>query len=262
MKNFSCTSDITVKTVNNASYSLNVPLNTSVVALKGILKESTSIPEDRQRLIYRGRVLQDECVLNDYQIACGHVLHMVARPENFRELQQQSHTPRRVLNAQTAGTSNRQTDQSASLTALAAQLMNQHQSHNTQPQTSSTPSAGSTEVRDCSLEHIRQGLLTTRTLISTMEKISGFCPTARQPPNASKATNEIRDAGVKQAGGGMPKNKKFFIGQWLDVKDTVSQWLEATVMDMNEGQRTVYIHYNGWFVILYKCTCTFLFIHI
>lgn len=27
-------------------------------------------------------------------------------------------------------------------------------------------------------------------------------------------------------------SRKFFVGQWLDVKDTVNNWLEATVMDI------------------------------
>jgi hypothetical protein len=41
-------------------------------------------------------------------------------------------------------------------------------------------------------------------------------------------------------------SKKFFTGQWLDVKDTVSQWLEATVLEVNENEGTVFVHYNGW----------------
>lgn len=29
--------------------------------------------------------------------------------------------------------------------------------------------------------------------------------------------------------------RRFFVGQWLDVKDTVNNWLEATVMDMSDS---------------------------
>eukprot|EP01035_Chromulina_nebulosa_P017040 gene17040-22549_t len=36
------------------------------------------------------------------------------------------------------------------------------------------------------------------------------------------------------------------MGQWVDVKDTVNQWLESTIIDINEDRRQVYIHYNGW----------------
>lgn len=32
--------------------------------------------------------------------------------------------------------------------------------------------------------------------------------------------------------------RRFYVGQWLDVKDTVNNWLEATVMDMtSSGER-------------------------
>jgi len=43
-----------------------------------------------------------------------------------------------------------------------------------------------------------------------------------------------------------PLERMFHIGQWLDVKDTVQQWLEATVMDMNQSIKKIFVHYNGW----------------
>eukprot|EP01036_Dinobryon_divergens_P034125 gene34125-44093_t len=42
------------------------------------------------------------------------------------------------------------------------------------------------------------------------------------------------------------RTKRFFRGQWVDVKDTVSQWLEATIMDIDYENFNVYVHYNGW----------------
>ena len=40
-------------------------------------------------------------------------------------------------------------------------------------------------------------------------------------------------------------NRRSFVkGQWVDVKDTIDQWLEAQVVDVREDR--VYIHYNGW----------------
>ncbi len=34
------------------------------------------------------------------------------------------------------------------------------------------------------------------------------------------------------------------LGQWVDVKDTIDQWLEAQVTRLRPGQ--VFVHYNGW----------------
>jgi Ubiquitin family len=69
-----------VKTINNESFSYTLPLTTIVSDLKRMLRDSTTIDIPRQRLIFRGRVLQDHVLLTDYSIACGNVLHMVARP--------------------------------------------------------------------------------------------------------------------------------------------------------------------------------------
>jgi hypothetical protein len=37
---------------------------------------------------------------------------------------------------------------------------------------------------------------------------------------------------------------KYEVGQWVDVKDTIDQWLEAQVIQIRNNQ--VYVHYNGW----------------
>jgi hypothetical protein len=78
-----------------------------------------------------------------------------------------------------------------------------------------------------SLEPIRQSLLTMHTLLSTM----GSDHHTRHITSPSSTRN-------------------YFVGQWLDVKDTVNQWLEATVMQVDHEQDRVFIHYNGWSVPL------------
>ncbi|CAM9934928.1 unnamed protein product, partial [Phaeothamnion confervicola] len=40
--------------------------------------------------------------------------------------------------------------------------------------------------------------------------------------------------------------RRFFLGQWLDCKDTVGYWLEATVVGINEAGTRLLISYNGW----------------
>lgn len=40
------------------------------------------------------------------------------------------------------------------------------------------------------------------------------------------------------------QKRKLIVGQWVDVKDTIDQWLEAQVIDLKDNK--VYIHYNGW----------------
>jgi hypothetical protein len=42
------------------------------------------------------------------------------------------------------------------------------------------------------------------------------------------------------------KVRKFFVGQWIDVKDTVAQWLEASVLEVDQQRERMFVHYNGW----------------
>lgn len=41
---------------------------------------------------------------------------------------------------------------------------------------------------------------------------------------------------------------KFELGQWVDVKDTIGQWLEGQIVNMRSvnGTIQVQVHYNGW----------------
>jgi hypothetical protein len=41
------------------------------------------------------------------------------------------------------------------------------------------------------------------------------------------------------------KLRHFYPGQWVDVQDTVEQWLEAQIVDISTNSQ-VLIHYNGW----------------
>lgn len=40
------------------------------------------------------------------------------------------------------------------------------------------------------------------------------------------------------------KKRRFELGQWVDVRDTMDQWLEAEIIDVQGGR--VKVHYNGW----------------
>jgi len=105
-----------------------------------------------------------------------------------------------------------------------------------------------------SLEHIRQGLLTMHTMLSVMDD-----PERNEEARAgqAQARSQVDDGEEKEEMTSLTvepvalthrslQERDFFVGQWLDVKDTVNQWLEATVMDINERERLVKIHYNGW----------------
>lgn len=55
-----------VRCSNGNKFTVEVDLSATVLALKGLLVEKSEIPVDQQRLIYKGRVLKDEHLLNSY----------------------------------------------------------------------------------------------------------------------------------------------------------------------------------------------------
>ena len=147
-------------------------------------------------------MLQDSNIISDYKIEDGHTIHMVARPENFRELQTAASTP----------------PQPARLPSLREALQT--------PINDPLLPAREGNAPETSLEAIRQGLLTMTTLLST---------TSLAPLPDRYETRFPRRS-----------SKRFYVGQWVDVKDTVNQWLEATIMDINTREQKIFVHYNGW----------------
>ncbi|GJQ11812.1 hypothetical protein GpartN1_g3603.t1 [Galdieria partita] len=80
MSDTSSSFSVKIKTLDSTEYEVSVTNDTSVLQLKQRLVELTGVPLERQRVIFRGRVLSDDRTLGDYKVEQGNALHLVSRP--------------------------------------------------------------------------------------------------------------------------------------------------------------------------------------
>ena len=70
---------INIRSMDESSHSLTVPRCIPVEELRERVAAVSDVPPERQRLIFRGKVLRAEETLDTYKVEDGHALHLVAR---------------------------------------------------------------------------------------------------------------------------------------------------------------------------------------
>ncbi|KAG7394591.1 hypothetical protein PHYBOEH_004977 [Phytophthora boehmeriae] len=265
-----------LKTLDERVFDVLATSSMSVTDFRAKVALVTSIPAPRQRLIYRGKLLKDGAVLGAYDLQDGHTVHLVAKPvatsptssvSPNADTQEDSESDGRRLRTRTV--SRRRQPGQGELTGNAWNLAVLREALNgAAGQGEATParprplpmlreildemneSGQETPAQPVDLEPITQGIMTMRTVLSTaaVEAASQQREEGQdtQLEELEVETQEIQEQAEETTTTTAVQRgqRQFFVGQWLDVKDTVNQWLESTVMDIADGK--VLIHYHGW----------------
>ena len=214
---------VKVKTMDNFTHAFRVPKNLTVVQFKGEIEKRLKIKPENQRLIFKAKVLENYNTLEKCGIQDEHTIHMVAKMVQPSRSDQQDQ---------------RETESEAD------------NNENNQPPPPSDQDSQDIEIVNNILRTLGETSLSRRNERRRIlqQRTFGF-------PINSKESLEIINQNLKTCSDllvssqdkGPPFNterRNFSLGQWIDVKDTINQWLEAEVIDKTDDK--VYVHYNGW----------------
>ena len=185
------------------------------------------MPVIKQRLIFQGKLLQNIEKLKTYKISDESVIHLVAK--SVEENQGQSQNTEQSQNQNSS--SNNQNAQQSENTESRINI------EDLLPTLIEFPVLRSSrrqrrrrvphfDISEC-FESMHQNINSVHNLLNCKFKYD---------ENQISQTKTIVPYDFSKA--------KYEVGQWVDVKDTIDQWLEAQVIQVRNNLALV--HYNGW----------------
>ncbi len=206
---------IKIQTLDNI-YPLTIKRSSNVTELKELISDNLSVPVNKQRLIFQGKLLQASEKLKTYKIAEDSVVHLVAK--TLDESQPENNNNFNTNN----NTSN--SEQRVNIEDMFSGIFEiPIATRARRPRRRRVPRFDISE----SFESMHQNIATIQNLHHCKNKFDDY----QVNMNKTIIPFELN-------------RSKFEVGQWIDVKDTIDQWLEAQVMQVRNNQ--VYVHYNGW----------------
>ena len=167
--------------------------------LQEAVRRVTGLPPERQRLIYRGRLVGPTVQAKDVEgLQDGQTIHLVPKPERSGVVSSSSSSSTAVIDGSpTTTSSSSHAEDNTSPSNLLGALLDSAASRPRRSRRRYRLTQEDLELPDPgSAEPVRQGLLTLHTLLHP--------------------------------------SRQFYRGQWIDCRDTVNQWLEATIVDIVE----------------------------
>ena len=216
------------------------------------------IPVDKQRLIFRGHVLEDSKLITENKIENEDVVHLIARMESNNTNSNNNNEETRNSNIDTGFFSTffragpppffpfphfRETMRSgwgpSNYRIISSTYSNYGRSNS---EYAPQPTINSDEIR----ETIAQNILEVQNIID-FGNYNEFKENNNEENEKMKIEEKKEEKEEIYDMNCFDLNKRIlYKGQWVDVKDTVEQWLDAQVIEVSEDNKMVKIHYNHW----------------
>jgi hypothetical protein len=219
---------IKIKTLEN-EININIRKNATLAELKEKINQILNAPLANQRLIYQGKILQNNAEkIKHYKIGNESVLHLVMRKVTLSDDTNQNNNTNNNINninhIQNNEENNSEHSAGTNNTGLGFIRLNHNTTRRLQRKNMHF------DPSDC-IETLYQNILVINHLLKLRNNftISNFFQNKTIIPfNLSK--------------------KKFEVGEWVDVKDTTDNWLEGQIINKRTSNNKVQflIHYSGW----------------
>ena len=207
---------IKIQTLDNQII-INIKKNSTLLELKEKINDIINEPPNNQRLIYQGKILQNNSdKLKHYKIQNDSVLHLVVRKGTISEDNNNN-----VNNTNNNQNEENNSDFSGGLGFIRLNRNNRRMYRRNMH----------FDASDC-IETLYQNIL----IINNLLKVR----------NSFNMVNFLQNKTI------IPYNlskRKFELGEWVDVKDTSNNWLEGQIINkrtLNNNKTQLLIHYNGW----------------
>ena len=217
---------IKIKTLDN-QININIRKNATLIELKEKINQILNAPSANQRLIYQGKILQNNAEkLKHYKIGNESVIHLVMRKVTISDDTNQNNNINNISNINHIQNEENNSEHSAGTNNTGLGFIRLNHNANRRLQRKNMHF----DPSDC-IETLYQNILVINHLMKLRNNftISNFLQNKTIIPfNLSK--------------------KKFDVGEWVDVKDTTDNWLEGQIINKRTINNKIQflIHYSGW----------------
>ena len=197
------------------------------------------IPIEKQRLIFRGHVLEDSKTLIDNKIENGDVIHLLVRIEQNNNNNNNESNNSNIPNPNPNPNRNIsfvRTIIVASQRPLPFPFPFQEERNNNEESHSNNFYTDLAQKPFINLDEIRETIAQNLLEVQNMIDYGNY----------NEFINEIKSEKENDMNCFNLDKRILEKGQWVDVKDTVDKWLDAQVIEVSEDKKKVKIHYNKW----------------